>query len=346
MYLTNSWYVAATALEIGRKPFARTILNEPIVLYRKEDGRPVGFEDRCCHRQLPLSMGEIQGDDLICGYHGLRYNPTGKCAAVPGQASPPAGAGVRSYPLLEKWGFVFIWMGEASKADEELLPNWPWPDQPGWKIAQNHLVEVDCDYRFINDNLIDVTHLAFVHKNSIGVGAIVDFPQDVEADHRFLRATRWVNDKPCAPMYQAAGQFTRNVDRAQIVEHTVPCYTVNHAKIYEVGSDEHNGVRTEHVTLSAATPESETKTHYFFTFARNYALDDPAVDMIFDRWFIDVIQEDADILDAQQMNYDRFPDGPTVNIAVDKGPMRARKMLDDLITAEQMTLSPVAGAAE
>jgi len=208
------------------------------------------------------------------------------------------------------------------------------------------LVEVACDYRFINDNLIDVTHLAFVHKDSIGIGAIVDFPQDLEADERFLRATRWVKDNPAPRMYQAAGQYTRNVDRAQVVEHTVPCYTVNHAKLYEVGSDENNGIRTDHVVMSAATPVSETKTIYFFTFARNYGIDDPAIDMIFDRWFVEVIDEDVAVLDAQQMNYDRFPDGPTVNIGVDKGPMQARKMLADLVDAEQSELRIVAGAAE
>jgi phenylpropionate dioxygenase-like ring-hydroxylating dioxygenase large terminal subunit len=347
MFLTDSWYVAANGLEVGRAPFARTILNQPIVLYRRQDGAPVAFEDSCCHRQLPLSMGEVVGDDLICGYHGLRYDESGRCIEVPGQPTPPPGAGVRAFPVVEKWGFIMLWMGDPALADEGLLPNWWWADEPGWKRANNNLIDIDCDYRLINDNLIDVTHVSFVHKQSIGNEAVVDFPQEMEIEDRFMRATRWIRDRPPPPMYQAAGRFTGNVDRGQIVEFTVPCYTANHAILNQVenGKPVDEG-RVQHVALSAATPESETQSHYFFTFVRNYGLDDPYLDRVFDRQFVDVFYEDAAILDAQQMNMDRNPDAATINIAVDKGPMQARRLIDDQIAAEEAAKRPIAGAAE
>ena len=250
---------------------------------------------------------------------------------------PPRRRGARFLPLIEKWGFVFIWMGDPERADEGLLPNWWWGDHPDWKRSNAHLIDIDCDYRLINDNLIDVTHLTFVHKDSIGNGAIVDFPQESEVEERFMRATRWIRNNPPPPMYQSAGRFTGNVDRAQIVEFTAPCFTVNHAILNAVENGEtvpDRDGKVQHVVLSAATPESETKSHYFFTFVRNYGLDDAALDRIFDKQFVDVFYEDAAVLDAQQRNMDRYPDGPMINIAVDAGPMQERRMLDDLIAAE------------
>jgi phenylpropionate dioxygenase-like ring-hydroxylating dioxygenase large terminal subunit len=102
MFLRNSWYVAARSAEVARKPLARILLNEPVALYRKEDGTPVALEDRCCHRQLPLSMGRLEGDELRCGYHGLKFDASGTCVEIPGQTAIPPQARVRAYPLLER----------------------------------------------------------------------------------------------------------------------------------------------------------------------------------------------------------------------------------------------------
>src|SRR5215831_15600924 len=89
MFLRNYWYVAASDEEVGRKPLRRLILNEPVALFRLEDGTPVAFEDRCAHRHLPLSMGKLVGDRLQCHYHGLQYDRTGACVRIPGQELIP-----------------------------------------------------------------------------------------------------------------------------------------------------------------------------------------------------------------------------------------------------------------
>ena len=338
VFLNNSWYVAASEHEIGRTPFARKILNRPVVLYRCEDGTPVALEDRCCHRQLPLSMGEVAGDDLICGYHGLRYNSSGLCIGVPGQSAPPPGARVRSYPLLERFGWIFIWMGDPERADERLLPNWWWAAHPEWKRSDLHLIDVACNYQLINDNLLDVTHLSFVHKGSIGNAAIVDFAAEIEREDRMVRMTRWIMGRPPPPMYKAAGRFAENVDRAQIVEFVPPCFTVNYAICKEAGSglnDDDGRIRIDHMSLSAPTPETPSTSHYFFTFVRGYGLDDPALDHIFEDGFLDVFREDVAVLEAQQRNYDL--DVEQVNIAVDAAPMAARRLVGELITAEAIS---------
>ena len=340
MFLKNSWYVAATGQEVGRTPFARTILNQPVVLYRREDGTAVALEDRCCHRQLPLSLGEVEGDHLICGYHGLRYDGTGQCVEVPGQASPPPGARVRSFPILEKWGWIMIWMGDPVRADECLLPDWWWADHSDWKRSNSHLIEIACNYELITDNLIDVTHLTFVHNDSIGNEAIVDFPQKTEHEDRLVRSTRWIRDRPPPATYRAAAGFTGNIDRALIIEFVPPCFTVNHAILHESGKDptvDTDLTLFEHAVLSAPTPETETTSHYFFTIARNYGLDDPAVDTVYNEEFVQIFHEDAAVLEAQQRNLDRAPDAEGINIAVDQGPMAARRLLSELRTAEAAT---------
>src|SRR5262249_14881337 len=130
--LRNAWYCAAFGKELAQKPLARMILGEAIVLYRTSDGRPVAFEDRCCHRRVPLSAGKIEGDNLRCGYHGLVYNPSGKVIWAPGQDRLPPGAQVRTYPIVEQHGWVWIWPGDPALAAQTPPPNYDKYDDPKW----------------------------------------------------------------------------------------------------------------------------------------------------------------------------------------------------------------------
>jgi phenylpropionate dioxygenase-like ring-hydroxylating dioxygenase large terminal subunit len=228
-FLRNSWYVAAWDREVTRALLARTLLGEPVVLFRKESGEPVALEDRCCHRYLPLSMGKLEGDELRCGYHGLKFDASGKCVEIPGQASIPPQAKVKAFPLIEKYNWVWIWMGEPAKADPALIPNWWWAGHPEWAFTRPDRVHLKCNYQLIADNVLDVTHLAYVHASSIGSASIIEFPATVEREERLVRLTRWIRDRPPPPLYQKAGGFPGNVDRWQIVEHVPPCFSVNFA---------------------------------------------------------------------------------------------------------------------
>ena len=117
MFLRNCWYAAAWSKDLTDKPLAKTFLGAKVALFRTTSGRPAALEDRCCHRAAPLSRGEIMGDNLACGYHGLQFASTGECVLVPGQEHVPNGAKVRSYPVHERWGVVWIWMGSMMLAD-------------------------------------------------------------------------------------------------------------------------------------------------------------------------------------------------------------------------------------
>lgn len=329
MFLRNAWYVAAWAREISRQPFARVLLGEPVVLFRRQDGAPVALEDRCCHRQLPLSMGQVEGDALRCGYHGLKFDATGACVEIPGQAKIPPQARVRAYPLVERYHWLWIWMGEPKRADPALIPNWWWADHPEWAFSRPEPIHVRCNYQLVSDNVLDVTHLAYVHASSIGASSITEFPATVEREARLVRLTRWIRDRPPPPLYRDAGDFKGNVDRWQIVEHVPPCFSVNFAGCQDATT------RIDLMALSAPTPETERTTHYFFGFVRNFKLDDPDVKRIFEVEFVKVFNEDIPVLEAQQRMHELKPEAPKIDIGVDAAPLAARRMLEALIAAEQ-----------
>ncbi len=328
MFLRNSWYVAAWDREVARAPLARMFLGEPVVLYRKADGTPVALEDRCCHRHLPLSMGKVEGDELRCGYHGLRFDASGRCTEIPGQSSIPPQARVRSYPLLEKYGWLWIWMGEPARADPARLPNWWWAEHPDWKFSRPDPIHVRCNYQLVADNVLDVTHLAYVHAGSIGNASITEFPATVEREKNLVRLTRWIRDRPPPPLYRDAGAFRGNVDRWQIVEHVPPCFSVNFAGC------EDGATRIDLMALSAPTPETERTTHYFFGFVRNFKLDDPAVNRVFEVDLVGVFNEDIPVLEAQQRMLELGRGAPRVDIAVDAAPLAARRMLQAMLDQE------------
>ena len=130
MFVRNAWYVAAWDHEVGRSMLRRIILDEPVVLFRTTEGKAVALEDRCCHRQAPLSMGKLVGNIVTCPYHGLQYDPSGACVKIPSQDRVPPSAKVKSYPLVEKNHWLWVWLGDPAKADPKLIEDFHWLDDP------------------------------------------------------------------------------------------------------------------------------------------------------------------------------------------------------------------------
>ncbi|MGB1091569.1 MAG: Rieske 2Fe-2S domain-containing protein, partial [Oceanobacter sp.] len=120
-FIFNEWYIAALSHEVSRELMSRTILGKSLVFYRKQDGTPVALSNRCGHRSFPLAKSTLDGDDIICGYHGMRYNEHGDVTEIPSQASC-AGISIRNYPLVQRGPVIWIWMGDADKADPEKIP--------------------------------------------------------------------------------------------------------------------------------------------------------------------------------------------------------------------------------
>ncbi|MBM3488365.1 MAG: Rieske 2Fe-2S domain-containing protein [Alphaproteobacteria bacterium] len=222
MFLRNCWYVAAASQELGRKLLGRTILSEPVVMYRREDGTPIALEDRCAHRFLALSLGTLKGDTIECGYHGLVFDCTGRCVHVPGQKTIPERASIRSFPVVERWRLIWIWMGDAALADPALIPAIWRNDHPAWTVVVGDPIPMKADYRMVADNLLDPSHVSFVHRTTLGTDNVAEIPIETEQNGTLVRVTRWIMDSPAAPVYAKLGGFTTPIDRWQIITYTPP----------------------------------------------------------------------------------------------------------------------------
>ncbi len=162
-YPLNAWYPAAWAHEIGRALFPRKICDLNIVLYRRQDGAAVALEDACWHRLLPLSLGRLKGDEVVCGYHGLVFNSAGRCSFMPAQKTINPSACVRAFPVVERHRLVWIWPGDPALADPARLPDFHWNDGAEWVGEGGTFVSLKCDWRLVVDNLMDLTHETYVH---------------------------------------------------------------------------------------------------------------------------------------------------------------------------------------
>jgi phenylpropionate dioxygenase-like ring-hydroxylating dioxygenase large terminal subunit len=169
MLLRNAWYIAAWADEVtGERPLARRICNEPIVLFRDRSGRVAALANRCCHRAAPLNMGTVVEGGIQCGYHGLVIDGSGRCVHIPGQPQIPEDARVRSYPAVEKDRMVWVWMGDAAKADAAMIVDYPYHNDPGRWPNKHDVYPIKANYMLMVDNLMDLTHLGYLHAKTVG----------------------------------------------------------------------------------------------------------------------------------------------------------------------------------
>lgn len=341
MFLRNHWYVAASEAEIGRKPLARTIMNEPIVFYRKEDGSPVAFEDRCAHRHLPLSMGKLVGDKLQCYYHGLQFGPDGRCVRIPGQDQIPPNAKVRTYPVVERYKWLWIWMGDPALADPEKIADFHWLDDPNWGAKSSYL-HVEANWQLVVDNLMDLTHLAFVHETTIGNSALAEHATvKVTRAPNNVVVTRWIIDQDPPPTFKKVGGFTGNVDRWQIVDFVPPAFLRLDVGATPTGTGAPEGKRVNGINmrnLNAITPETETTSHYFWGQAHDFDIrNEETTEKIF-KQIETAFLEDVAVFSAQQRNLNLVKNPPQVDINADTGVIQARRVNERLFAEEQAAL--------
>jgi vanillate O-demethylase monooxygenase subunit len=345
MFLRNYWYVAASADEVQNKPLGRIILGEPVVFYRLQDGTPVALEDRCAHRHLPLSMGKLVGDTLQCHYHGLRYDKGGVCVRVPGQDMIPATARVKSYPVVERYKWLWIWMGDPALADPAKITDFHWLDDPNWG-AKGQYLHVEANWQLIVDNLLDLTHLAFVHETTIGNSALVDNAAvKVRRTPETVTVTRWIIDAPAPPTFVKAGGFTSNVDRWQIINFSPPAFLRLDVGATPTGTGAPEGRRAggiEMWNLNAITPETESTSHYFWGQAHSFEVGNPKVTDMLVEQIRTAFLEDVAVFQAQQRNLTLIPNPPQADINADTGVIQARRILDRLQLEEQQSLQMAA----
>ncbi len=198
-FVRNAWYVAGWSKNFGRELTPLTIMDDDIVIYRTEAGEAVALTDECPHKRLPLSMGRLKGDAVECGYHGMTFGCDGKCVRVPGQSNLPSSAWVRAYPLHERHGIVWIWMGEAEKADPDLVFDMPEFTDPNWAPHHGDALELESNYLPVADNLCDPAHVSFVHPTTLGNPACEEVPIDCTREGRTVITWRWIRPPSTTP---------------------------------------------------------------------------------------------------------------------------------------------------
>ncbi len=340
MYLRNAWYVAADATEVSRTLSRITVLEEEIVLYRRLDGRPVALEDACPHRKLPLSMGRLDGDLVECGYHGLKFDCSGACRLVPGQERIPPKARVRSYPVAERYGLVWIWMGDPAEAEESQIFPVPHYDDPAWTVSRGLPIDIACSYLLITDNLLDPSHVAWVHQTTFAGKGTDDTPIEVETQADRVIASRWILDHEVAPLYRPLVPFSGRCDRLQHYEVRYP----SHADIVAVFTPAGAGGRGRPVPDEAfvmhsynfMTPVDRGHSRYYYFQIRNVHPGDQAISKLMADSVRAAFLEDKLVLEACQRGLDRSG-SPTIDLATDAAPKRFRRQLATMIERENAT---------
>lgn len=337
MFVKDAWYVAAWSADVAADALlGRVLLGKPVVLWRLPDGTPAALEDRCCHRSLPLSLGRVAGAALRCGYHGLEFDAAGDCVRIPGQERIPPGARVRSYPAVERHRWIWVWMGDPAAADPAAIPDFRWLDLPGWTAPAGQF-RVAAHYQRLVDNLLDFSHLQFVHRRTIGTDAVADVPSRVEKLGDGLEVARWIPDSPPPPLFdEAYGGFPGNVDRWMNCRFTVPSSVAFDIGCAEAGTGADRGDRSRGVeirSLHAITPESDRSTHYFWAYARGFRANDAALTAMMAEGARRTFEEDVEVLAFQQDMLDRAGADGLIDIAGDGPGLLARRMTAERIAA-------------
>jgi len=340
-YPNNRWYVGARSEEVGRKLFRRWLLDEPVVFYRTEAGEPVALVDQCVHRQYPLSKSRLLGDTIECGYHGLTYDSAGVCVRIPGQDYINPRVRVKSYPVIEKPPFVWVWPGELELVDESLIPDHHWTNDSGW-VTVGGLLHMNARAQLLNENLLDLSHVTFLHPTSIGTEKVAEVPVETEVEGNVVRVSRIMKGIESPPLFAKVMGLEGLIDRTQIAEFQAPCFHITHVKaeVAEGGRSQVQDV-CEHKVFHCITPERSKSAHYFWAFSRNYALDERWVSDTLRAGITNVFLEDIDACEEIETTLSAYePDYPIeLNIAVDGGPNQARRLVKRMVEAESREAS-------
>jgi len=342
MFLRDCWYCAGWDHRISLSKgelVKRRIAGEPVMLYRKPDGELVAMEDRCCHRQAPLSLGMRDGDGIRCGYHGIKFGPDGRCVEIPGQRMVPRKACVRTYPVAVRNGWIWVWMGEPSRADPALICFSVGPDNPDWNIRTGEMA-INTDYRLEIANLVDLSHVAWVHRTTLGgtTGWAEATPTHTMLE-RGINTAFWLPgaEPPAfaAHLFAPEARFDIHVD----YDVTLPCNFVLHFEVWSPGTaaagKEAGQLLLDSYSSQAVTPRDADWVDYYYSWGLSRATDVPGLSLTLREATDAAFLEDKAILEAQHRNIRERPDGNLIDIRADAGPNKLLHLLDRLLAAER-----------
>jgi vanillate O-demethylase monooxygenase subunit len=343
-FVRDAWYAAGWSREIGRAPAPRTVLGENLVLWRTTAGAVAALRDLCPHRLLPLSKGAVVGDHVRCGYHGLTFDGGGRCVKAPTQRSVPRDAQVASYPVAESMGLVWVWMGEAERADPGRLYELPQYGDPAWGVAHGDALHIRASYLLLCDNLSDPTHVTYVHPTTLGSPVVEDVPVTFEIREWGVTTTRWTPASAPVGFFKAFGNFSGLVDRWQRYHMRAPSTAIINFGSAVAGTGAGPGAenrggdgRVQIFSCHFLTPVNERETIDYWLHVRNFAPGDPAVGEGISEQFRIAFAEDKLVLEAIQVEEDAGLRVPRVGLELDASAGLFRRMVAQRIRAEAMS---------
>jgi len=338
-FVRDQWYVAAFGREVGRSLLGRTILGEPIVLYRRIDGTVAALADRCVHRRYPLSESQLLEDSIVCGYHGFTYDSGGVCTAVPGQTRIPRTARVPAYPVVEQDSFVWVWIGRPELADPTTIPRAPWLADPDW-VTVAGMEPLNARWSLLVDNLMDLSHETYLHGGYIGTPEVAETPITTEVDetNNVVQVSRRMADTACPPFYSRSTGIEGRITRWQDIEYHPPCLYLLHSRIAPVGVLPDADGTDDHAfhakIVYAITPSTPTTTYDFWNVARDFARDDDEVTRYLHDSNHTVVMQDVVALNLLETVIAAEPPGfQELSINIDTGALAARRMIARMIAA-------------
>jgi phenylpropionate dioxygenase-like ring-hydroxylating dioxygenase large terminal subunit len=339
-YPFEQWWIAAYSHEVSRSLIQRTILGQSMVFYRTESGEPVALAGLCPHRLYPLVKGILKGDAVQCGYHGFTFDRTGRCVQIPSQSSVPPKYGVRRYPTIERGGLVWVWTGKEERADAGMLPDVEVMGlgNPAWCVEQHPRVTIKARYQLLIDNLIDLSHVSFIHSTTIpGGGAVVHIPYELLDSESSLNVRRLGKGLPNNPLMQFLFPHHQGpVDQHFDAELFGPNLVRTGGAIYSsatasAGSAELGTTNFIH----GITPETLTSVHYYVMTARNFRISDASISGANIAMGTKIQPEDVAVLEAIEVNVDQYADTRReLSCAADAGAIQVRRRLASRIRAE------------
>jgi len=296
--IRNCWYVAAKSDDLGEQLLDRWLLGQNVLLYRTEAGDPVAMDNRCPHRSFPLSQGKRTGDNVVCGYHGMTFAPDGRCTHFPPIAKTPRNIRTSAYPVVERAPLVWIWLGDPSKADPNLIPEHPVVEAGGWSTVGGYY-HVKANYIGLQENLQDLSHFEHLHSSSVGTPGQDVAALDIEVKGEAIFSTRVYRDIVAPPLWQnALGLKTDRVTRTIAESCRSPAVCDALTTINGIGRDD-TAPKDYHIRiLHFITPERQHTTHYWWFFARDFAVDDAEADRLFKEGIGAAFKEDKDALEG------------------------------------------------
>lgn len=343
MFPKNTWYVACSSSEIEEaKPLARKICGNNIVFYRDEGGEVVALEDFCPHRGAPLSLGFVEDGKLVCGYHGLRMGSKGKAVSMPKQRVERFPC-IKTYPVAERNGFIWLWPGEATLADVNSIPVYEWEDRTKWAYGGG-LYNIKCDYRLMIDNLMDLTHETYVHSSSIGQKEIDEEPVVTELVDGNVVTRRFMENIKAPPFWQLAMKEagldpTAMVDRWQICRFSLPSHIMIEVGVALSGYGGYEAdarYKASSVVVDFITPQTDTSMWYFWGMARKWRPQEETLTEKIRQGQGAIFAEDKEMLERQQANLLACPGRRLMKLDIDAGGVQARNMINHAIKQEAL----------